>query len=82
MRELSSEGPAKPQNTLVLGFRVWGLRNETGPSDVGEIQNHLGGCRRTKGKLRALQLLLMAEILHYLKDPKLWEFWYIIPYNG
>ena len=24
---------------------------------------------------------LMIEILHYLKDPKLWEFWYI-PYYG
>ena len=26
-------------------------------------------------------LLLMVEILHYLKDPKLWEFWHI-PYSG
>ena len=26
-------------------------------------------------------LRLMIEILHYLKDPKLWEFWYI-PYYG
>ena len=24
---------------------------------------------------------LMDKILHYLKDPKLWELWYI-PYNG
>ena len=24
---------------------------------------------------------LMDKILHYLKDPKLWESWYI-PYNG
>ena len=23
----------------------------------------------------------MIEILHYLEDPKLWEFWYI-PYYG
>ena len=28
-----------------------------------------------------LILLLMIEILHYLKDPKLWELWYI-PYYG
>ena len=27
------------------------------------------------------RLLLMIEILHYLKDPKLWESWYI-PYYG
>ena len=26
-----------------------------------------------------LNLLLMMQILHYLKDPKLWELWYI-PY--
>ena len=26
-------------------------------------------------------LLLMIDILHYLKDPKLWELWYI-PYFG
>ena len=26
-------------------------------------------------------MLLMIEILHYLKDPKLWELWYI-PYCG
>ena len=24
---------------------------------------------------------LMDKILHYFKDPKLWELWYI-PYNG
>ena len=30
---------------------------------------------------RILLLLLMIKILHYLKDPKLWEFWYI-PYYG
>ena len=27
------------------------------------------------------ELLLMIEILHYLKDPKPWELWYI-PYYG
>ena len=26
-------------------------------------------------------LRLMVKILHYLKDPKLWELWYI-PYYG
>ena len=26
-------------------------------------------------------LLLMVKILHYLKDPKLWELWYV-PYYG
>ena len=26
-------------------------------------------------------LLLMIEVLQYLKDPKLWELWYI-PYHG
>ena len=26
-------------------------------------------------------LLLMIPILHYLKDPKLWELWSIIPYG-
>ena len=26
-------------------------------------------------------VLLMVYILHYLKDPKLWELWYI-PYSG
>ena len=26
-------------------------------------------------------ILLMIYILHYLKDPKLWKFWYI-PYYG
>ena len=26
-------------------------------------------------------ILLMIEILHYLKDPKLWELW-DIPYDG
>ena len=28
------------------------------------------------GLLRPHVLLLMVEILHYLKDPKLWELWY------
>ena len=28
-----------------------------------------------------LSILLMDKILHDLKDPKLWELWYI-PYNG
>ena len=28
-----------------------------------------------------LGLLLIVEILHYLKDPKLWELWYI-PCDG
>ena len=28
-----------------------------------------------------MTILLMIEILHYLKDPKLWELWYI-PYYG
>ena len=32
------------------------------------------------GYLKA-QVLLMDEILHDPKDPKLWELWYI-PYNG
>ena len=27
------------------------------------------------------RILLMDKILHDLKDPKLWELWYI-PYNG
>ena len=31
--------------------------------------------------LREEVLLLMIEILHYLKDPTLWELWYI-PYDG
>ena len=26
-------------------------------------------------------LLLMVEMLHYLKDPKLWEIWYIPNYG-
>ena len=26
-------------------------------------------------------ILLMSQILHYLKDPKLWELWHI-PYYG
>ena len=36
-------------------------------------QSEFSGCLHT--------LLLMVEILHYLKDPKLWEFWHI-PYSG
>ena len=27
------------------------------------------------------ELLLMTEILHHLKDPKLWELWYISYYG-
>ena len=27
--------------------------------------------------LRLAVILLMIKILHYLKDPKLWELWYI-----
>ena len=30
---------------------------------------------------RVRHVRLMDKILHYLKDPKLWELWYI-PYNG
>ena len=30
-------------------------------------------------KLRFALFLLMVEVLHYLKDPKPWELWYI-PY--
>ena len=30
---------------------------------------------------RAQQLLLMMKILHYLKDPKLWELWHIPSYG-
>ena len=32
-------------------------------------------------KHKAERLLLMVQILHYLKDPKLWELWYN-PYYG
>ena len=28
-----------------------------------------------------IKIRLMVKILHYLKDPKLWELWYI-PYYG
>ena len=42
--------------------------------------------RCDSGKLRRLvegsEVLLMIEILRYLKDPKLWELWYIFPYYG
>ena len=30
---------------------------------------------------RFQDILLMIEILHYLKDPELWKLWYI-PYYG
>ena len=40
------------------------------------IVNRLGGPGPT-----ATEVLLMDNILHDLKDPKLWELWYI-PYNG
>ena len=42
------------------------------------------GLNPNPGNLKARPpkpLLLMIEILHYLKDPKLWELWYI-PYYG
>ena len=33
------------------------------------------------GLLRdGMKILLMIEILHYLKDPKLWELWYSLYY--
>ena len=32
-------------------------------------------------KIERSKILLMIDILHYLKDPKLWELWYI-PYYG
>ena len=35
--------------------------------------------RDDKGML--LRTRLMIEILHYLKDPRLWELWYL-PYYG
>ena len=33
------------------------------------------------GRWALTELLLMIELLHYLKDPKVWELWYI-PYDG
>ena len=52
------------------------------------------GLQRRKGRRRRMNvfmlstklplsglLLLMIYILHFLKDPKLWELWYI-PYYG
>ena len=35
----------------------------------------------TYKSLKQHLLRLMIDILHYLKDPKLWEFWYS-PYTG
>ena len=35
----------------------------------------------SRNKHRGLRIRLMVKILHDLKDPKLWELWYI-PYNG
>ena len=32
-------------------------------------------------ELRVQDLRLMVKILHYLKDPKLWELWYILYYG-
>ena len=34
-----------------------------------------------KDRVEGAIILLMDKILHYLKDPKLWELWYI-PYYG
>ena len=39
------------------------------------------GVRLTSWTLFARMLRLMEKILHYLKDLKLWELWYI-PDNG
>ena len=54
------------------------------------IDNFAGRCKKMPKQLRAswlgfgkgvYMILLMDNILHDLKDSKLWELWYI-PYNG
>ena len=51
----------------ILGFEGLGLFR---------VRNSQGFRKRQR-----LMIGLMDKILHYLKDPKLWELWYI-PYNG
>ena len=40
-----------------------------------------GEARRKEAGFRELKLRWMIYILHYLKDPKLWELWYIPCYE-
>ena len=56
------------------------VRDMCGPKEhLQHVLAHIVGTRSC-GSSNA-HILLMVEILHYLKDPKLWELWYV-PYYG
>ena len=66
----------------VYGFRVYGVRAPGLHRRDGLLRSH--GLSHLQEKECALQviLLLMIQILHYLKDPILWELWYMSYYGS
>ena len=82
----AAPGDAQARRCRVLGLRFTG-RNQFHKEGVGGV----GGLNAyNQDLIRPLpplplppyrSLRLMDKILPYLKDPKLWELWYI-PYNG
>ena len=86
-RENSNAKPAKPvaarkKNLLWVspGLQPCAVRQRTvrAHSPAYPEASFIAGFR-AYGPIRVIRL--MDKILHYLRDPKLWELWYI-PYNG
>ena len=61
-----------------LGFRAFGGRDK---SRVGRLPFGFSPSTLPVAHKNFKELLLMIKILHYLKDPELWESWHI-PYSG
>ena len=66
--------PAWELKAKLVGFDVKGI-----PANHSSKQKATHGCLEPA---LLLLLLLMIKFLHYLKDPKLWELWYIFLIMG
>ena len=62
---------------------LWQPRSANPPAEASRPNCGLGfsSCSGFWLEARVAAILLMIEILHYLKDPKLWELWYIRYYG-
>ena len=61
-------------------YSILNLLNPKPVLGLLSLEDSLGLCATNLVPFKR-PILLMDKILHYPKDPKLWELWYI-PYNG
>ena len=55
-------------------------KSQSSRSDLAAGKRSDIACMPFMSSAVMILILLMIDILHYLKDPKLWELWYIPDY--